>query len=146
MADNDPRPIFKWASSLGCDWRNIRKAHDEAEKRKRRDLLGLLKRELGERFASDDTNLVVVGSLGRGEWIDSGKRSRLDFPNRWTMQARPLRNSPRHPPSFEKGNGVDPLDPGEKKSFGGHPFSYDLYGAPVNGPEKAGSLTSVYPH
>ena len=31
---------------------------------------------------------------------------------------------------------MDPLDPGEKKSFGGHPFSYDLYGAPVNGPEK----------
>lgn len=29
-------------------------------------------------------------------------------------------------------------------SFGDHPFSYDLYGAPVKGPEKAGSRTSVY--
>jgi len=88
MADNDPRPIFKWASSLGCDWRNIRKAHDEAEKRKRRDLLGLLKRELGERFASDDTNLVVVGSLGRGEWIDW--ESDLDWTFLIDGQCRPV--------------------------------------------------------
>ena len=29
-------------------------------------------------------------------------------------------------------------------AFGEHPFAYDLYGAPVKGPEKAGSRTSVY--
>jgi hypothetical protein len=69
MADNDPRPIFKLADSLGCDWQNIRRAHDEAERAKG-DLLARLKRELGERFASDDANLIVFGSLGRGEWID----------------------------------------------------------------------------
>jgi hypothetical protein len=48
---------------------NIERAHSEAETAKK-DLLELLQSKLGERFASEDANLVVFGSLGRNEWID----------------------------------------------------------------------------
>jgi hypothetical protein len=69
MEDKEPRPVFKLASSLGCEWPNIRKAHDEADTAKT-DLLALLQLKLGERFTSDDASLVIFGSLGRNEWIN----------------------------------------------------------------------------
>ncbi len=69
MVDKQSRAIFRLSKSLGCDWKHIEKAHEETEKAKD-DLLTLLKEKVGEKFGSEDTNLVVFGSMGRGEWID----------------------------------------------------------------------------
>src|SRR6266436_309458 len=66
---NKERPVFRLASIVGCRWPNIENANDATDIAKA-DLLSLLQREQVERFASDDANLVVFGSLGRGEWID----------------------------------------------------------------------------
>jgi hypothetical protein len=78
MPAEKPRAVFELSKSLGCHWKNIEKAHEETEQAKK-DLLALLKREVGERFASEDLNLVVFGSLGRNEWLDW--QSDLD----WTL-------------------------------------------------------------
>ena len=69
MLDKGSRPVFQLSASLGCNWKNIERAHEQTEQAKA-DLLLLLHREVGEKFASEDANLVVFGSLGRGEWID----------------------------------------------------------------------------
>ncbi|MGB8065950.1 MAG: hypothetical protein WCF26_28965 [Candidatus Sulfotelmatobacter sp.] len=69
MVNKESRDIFQLSASTGRSWKNIERAHDETERAKA-DLLALLKREVGERFASEDSNLIVFGSLGRGEWID----------------------------------------------------------------------------
>jgi hypothetical protein len=69
MVDKESRPVFQLSASLGCNWKNIERAHEESERAKA-DLLALLHREVGEKFASEDANLVVFGSLGRSEWID----------------------------------------------------------------------------
>lgn len=69
MVDKESRPVFQLSASLGCNWKNIERAHEETEQAKK-DLLTLLQREVGEKFASEDANLVVFGSLGRSEWID----------------------------------------------------------------------------
>lgn len=69
MVDKESRPVFQLSASIGCNWKNIERAHDETERAKK-DLFTLLQRDVGERFASEDANLVVFGSLARGEWID----------------------------------------------------------------------------
>ncbi len=69
MADKQSRPVFQLASSLGCDWRHIERCHDESEQAKA-SLKTLLTEEVGEKFASEDTNLVAFGSMARNEWID----------------------------------------------------------------------------
>lgn len=69
MVDKRSRPVFQLSASLGCNWKNIERSHEQAEQAKA-DLLALLQREVAEQFASEDANLVVFGSLGRGEWID----------------------------------------------------------------------------
>ena len=69
MVDKESRPVFQLSTSLGCNWKNIERAHEESERAKA-DLLALLHRDVGEKFASEDANLVVFGSLGRSEWID----------------------------------------------------------------------------
>lgn len=69
MVDKESRPVFQLSASLGCDWKNIERADEETEQAKK-DLNTLLQRDVGEKFASEDANLVVFGSLGRGEWID----------------------------------------------------------------------------
>jgi hypothetical protein len=69
MLEKQSRAVFQLANSLGCKWQHIERAHEQTEKAKE-DLLALLKREVGDKFGSEDTNLVVFGSMGRGEWID----------------------------------------------------------------------------
>lgn len=69
MVDRESRAVFQLSASLGCTWKNIERAHEQTEQAKE-DLLTLLHREVGEKFASEDANLIVFGSLGRGEWID----------------------------------------------------------------------------
>jgi hypothetical protein len=69
MTDAEPRALIKLADSLGCEWPHLRKAGQEAEKAIA-DLNDLLRRELGNNYASEDANLVVFGSLARKEWID----------------------------------------------------------------------------
>ncbi len=69
MLAKESRAVFRLSTSLGCHWKNIEKAHEQTVMAEA-DLLALLQREVGEKFASEDANLVVFGSLGRGEWID----------------------------------------------------------------------------
>jgi len=69
MLAKESRPVFQLSASLGCQWKNIERAHEQTVSAEA-DLLALLQRDLGDRFASEDANLVVFGSLGRGEWID----------------------------------------------------------------------------
>jgi hypothetical protein len=69
MVDKQSRAIFQLAQSIGCEWRHIERAHEETAKAKC-DLLALLTQEVGEKFASEDSNLVAFGSMARSEWID----------------------------------------------------------------------------
>lgn len=69
MRDKQSREVFQLSASLGCQWRNIERAHDQTEQTKG-DLLALLRREVGEKFGSEDACLVVFGSMGRCEWLD----------------------------------------------------------------------------
>jgi hypothetical protein len=69
MLAKESRAVIQLSTSLGCHWKNIEKAHEQTATAEA-DLLALLQREVGEKFASEDANLVVFGSLGRGEWID----------------------------------------------------------------------------
>lgn len=63
------RPLFELGQSLGCTLGNLEKADSESD-RAERDLLELLTKKVGEKFASEDANVVVFGSLARKEWID----------------------------------------------------------------------------
>jgi hypothetical protein len=69
MLAKESRAVFQLSASLGCQWKNIERAHAQTVTAET-DLLTLLQRDVGDRFASEDANLVVFGSLGRGEWID----------------------------------------------------------------------------
>jgi predicted nucleotidyltransferase len=69
MVAKESRPVFQLSASLGCQWKNIERAHEQTVTAEA-DLLALLQRDVGDKFASEDANLVVFGSLGRGEWID----------------------------------------------------------------------------
>lgn len=69
MTDAEPRALFELGKSLHCTWDNLEKADHEAD-RAERDLLELLTKQVGEKFASEDANVVVFGSLARKEWID----------------------------------------------------------------------------
>ena len=69
MVDKESRPVFQLSASLRRNWKNIERAHEQTVQTKA-ELLTLLQREVGEKFASEDANLVVFGSLGRAEWID----------------------------------------------------------------------------
>jgi predicted nucleotidyltransferase len=69
MTDAQPRALFQLAKSLGCTWEHLTKADQETDNAQR-DLLALLSKEVGEKFASEDANVVVFGSLARREWID----------------------------------------------------------------------------
>jgi hypothetical protein len=69
MVQKQSRAIFQLAQAIGCEWPPIKKAHEETEKA-RRDLHALLIENVGEKFASEDANLIVFGSMARSEWID----------------------------------------------------------------------------
>ena len=69
MTNAQPRALFQLAKSLGCTWEHLTKADQETHNAQR-DLLALLRKEVGEKFASEDANVVVFGSLARREWID----------------------------------------------------------------------------
>jgi hypothetical protein len=69
MLAKESRAVFQLSTSLGCQWKNIERAHEQTVTAEAA-LLALLQREVGEKFPSEDANLVVFGSLGRGEWID----------------------------------------------------------------------------
>jgi hypothetical protein len=69
MIDMEPRALSQLAKSLGYTWEHLAKA-DEAADKAQKDLLVLLSKQVGEKFASEDANVVVFGSLARKEWID----------------------------------------------------------------------------
>jgi|SRR3984957_1197950 len=68
MADSKRRSLFVLEEKLGCTWQHLRRADSEALEA-RKDLLEILEKEIGK-FATEDANLVVFGSLARKEWID----------------------------------------------------------------------------
>src|SRR5271157_2696603 len=69
MLAKESRAVFQLSTSLRCQWKNIERAHEQTVTAEAA-LLALLQREVGEKFPSEDANLVVFGALGRGEWID----------------------------------------------------------------------------
>jgi len=69
------RPLFLLERKLNCDWRHLRQA-DVKSSKARADLFEVLEKGVA-RFASEDANLVVFGSLARKEWIDN--ESDLDW-------------------------------------------------------------------
>src|SRR6202044_1397179 len=68
MPDNEQRPLFLLERKLGCTWQHLRKAESEASVAYE-ELVIILERGIGK-FATEDANLVVFGSLARREWID----------------------------------------------------------------------------
>jgi predicted nucleotidyltransferase len=68
MSDTAERPLFILERKLGCTWSNLHEA-EKASEGATRDLLSLLDEKV-PRFASEDSNLVVFGSLARREWTD----------------------------------------------------------------------------
>jgi hypothetical protein len=133
MVDRESRAVFQLSASLGCNWKNIERAHAQTEQAKE-DLLTLLHREVGEKFASEDANLIVFGSLGRGEWIDW--LSDLDWTFLVDGQCKPghfwiaqrirdaLKNErrPRQDGKFE----YRFAEPGTTGTFGNMGFSHQL--------------------
>ncbi len=75
MSHSENRPLFRLEQKLGSNWQHLREA-DAAAVKAQRELLDLLEREVAK-FASEDANLVVFGSLARKEWIDG--ESDLDW-------------------------------------------------------------------
>jgi predicted nucleotidyltransferase len=139
MSPAETRPLIRLANSLGCDWPHLRKAAVESD-RAISDLNNLLGNELGKNFASEDANLVVFGSLARGEWIDYV--SDLDWTYLVDGQARPehlkvsqqikeaLKKEFRKPPN-EPSLRVDDKEyrfgePGPTGTFGNLTFSHQL--------------------
>jgi predicted nucleotidyltransferase len=148
MTDKQSRAVFRLSTSLGCEWRNIEKAHDQTEQA-REDLLALLKREVGDKFASEDTSLVVFGSMGRGEWIDW--LSDLDWTFLIDGQCKPLhfriaqeirealkkvwRQNADGKPEYRF------AEPGPSGTFGNMGFSHQLIHL-VGGPEDTNKNTT----
>ncbi len=132
MVAQESRPVFQLSVSLGCRWKNIERAHEETVTAEAA-LLALLRRKVGEKFPSEDANLVVFGSLGRREWIDW--LSDLD----WTLlidgQCKPghfqiaqdiqeaLKNEYR---ITEAGKVYRFAEPGPTGTFGSMGFSHQL--------------------
>jgi predicted nucleotidyltransferase len=75
MRHSEERPLFKLEQKLGCTWEHLRRADVEASDAQEA-LLQILEKGIGK-FATEDSNLVVFGSLARREWIDS--ESDLDW-------------------------------------------------------------------
>ncbi len=133
MVDKESRPVFQLSASLGCNWKNIERAHEETEQAKK-DLLTLLQRDVGEKFASEDANLVVFGSLGRGEWIDW--LSDLDWTFLVDGQCKPghfwIAQGIRDALRSERRQGQDGkwkyrfAEPGPTGTFGNMGFSHQL--------------------
>lgn len=69
MVHEQSRAVSQLAQSLGCKWQFIERA-DEQTERAKVDLLTLLSKEVGDKFTSEDANLIAFGSMGRCEWID----------------------------------------------------------------------------
>jgi hypothetical protein len=63
MLAKESRAVFQLSTSLGCQWKNIERAHEQTVTAEAA-LLALLQREVGEKFPSEDANLVVFGSFG----------------------------------------------------------------------------------
>jgi hypothetical protein len=139
MSPAETRPLIQLANSLGCEWPHLRKAAIESDGAIS-DLNNLLGNELGKNFASEDANLVVFGSLARGEWIDYV--SDLDWTYLVDGQARPehlqvsqeikeaLREEfrkPLHKPSFRANDKEYRFgEPGPTGTFGNLTFSHQL--------------------
>jgi predicted nucleotidyltransferase len=102
--------------SLGCTWSNLREARLRAEA-KRRELQDALRG-----LDSEDTSIVVSGSLARDEFTDG---SDVD----WTLLIDGLAD-PKHHDLFRKIRTVvdacAPKGPGQEGTFGAMVFSHDL--------------------
>jgi len=131
MGQSAERPLFALQQKLGCSWGYLQKADSEASQA-RRDLQAILEERVGK-FASEDANLVVFGSLARKEWIES--ESDLD----WTLlidgqaNSRHLRIAREIRSALEKeirevGGESKPrfAEPGPTGTFGNLGFSHQL--------------------
>lgn len=68
----EQRPLWKLEAELNSNWTNLKSA-GTATLKSQADLLQSLESDFNEtnrRFSSEDTSLVVFGSLARKEWID----------------------------------------------------------------------------
>jgi hypothetical protein len=131
MPDNENRPLFKLERTLGCAWQHLRKA-DSAASEARNELVAILEKGIGK-FATEDANLVVFGSLARREWIDW--ESDLDWTYLIDGQAnsRHLKITQQIRSTLEKeGRTVDGrfqarfAEPGATGTFGNLGFSHQL--------------------
>ncbi len=139
MSPAETRPLIQLANSLGREWTHLRKAAIDSDKAVD-DLNNLLSDGLGKNFASEDANLVIFGSLARGEWIDYV--SDLDWTYLVDGQARPehllvsqdikyaLRKEFRKPTSNPSRRANDKEyrfgEPGPTGTFGDLAFSHSL--------------------
>jgi predicted nucleotidyltransferase len=139
MNPAETRPLIQLANSLGCEWPHLRRAAIDSDKAID-DLNNLLSQELGRNFASEDANLVIFGSLARGEWIDYV--SDLDWTYLVDGQARPehlqVSQDIKHalPKEFRKPRGNFSRrandkeyrfgEPGPTGTFGNLTFSHSL--------------------
>jgi predicted nucleotidyltransferase len=130
MGETTKRPIFALEEKLACSWQNLHKADAETSQ-VLNNLLAILEK-IGK-FATEDANLVVFGSLARREWINW--ESDLD----WTYLIDGQANS-RHLKIAQKINSVLEKEgreiegkwqhrfapPGPTGTFGNLGFSHQL--------------------
>lgn len=108
--------VSRLEQSLGCAWPHLRDAKRRAEA-KRREL-----RDALDGFASEDTSIVVSGSLARDEFTDG---SDID----WTLLIDGLADPKHYDLCREIGKVVDAHSskkPGPEGTFGAMVFSHDL--------------------
>lgn len=131
MPDTEQRPLFILEEKLGCKWQHLRKAESEASAA-HEELVIILEKGIGK-FATEDANLVVFGSLARREWIDWS--SDLDWTYLIDGQAnsRHLKITQQIRSTIEKaGRTVDGrfeprfAEPGATGTFGNLGFSHQL--------------------
>lgn len=131
MNESADRPLFLLERKLDCKWRHLREADAKASKAQA-ELLAVLEKGIA-RFATEDANLVVFGSLARKEWIDS--ESDLDWTYLVDGQAnsRHLKIAQEIKSTLKKEkrliDGVDKprfSEPGSTGTFGSLGFSHQL--------------------
>jgi predicted nucleotidyltransferase len=131
MPNTEERPLFMLEQKLRCRWQHLRKADSEAFEA-RNSLATILEKGVGK-FATEDANLVVFGSLARREWIDW--ESDLDWTYLIDGQAnsRHLKITQQIRATLEKeGREIDGrfvsrfAEPGATGTFGDLGFSHQL--------------------
>jgi predicted nucleotidyltransferase len=125
------RPLFVLEEKLGCAWENLRKA-DSAATAAQKALQETLEKGMGK-FASEDSNLVVFGSLARREWIDA--ESDLDWTyfvdgqaiSRHLKIAQEIKSVLKKATRLTEGQPVPRFGaPGQTGTFGNLAFSHQL--------------------